>query len=1147
MRTLAPLLLAVALAAQDSPRRLEVMFFGAPTANHPGHDPITRYRVLKQALGTAGINLTYVEQPSRALAPAFLAGFDAVLMYGNWAQNRPMPRKQLDALVDYVERGGGFLPIHCASACFGGSPRFIRLVGARFRSHGGEVFSPKTIKPEHPIVQGLGKLEAWDETYVHSQHGDDREILQTREGEPWSWTRTQGKGRVFYTASGHDHRVWDQPDFHALLHNAILWCVGDSKRALLQALKLPSLETEDVRLPGYRQRKLIDKAQKPLPPAESMKLAQVPPGFRLELFAAEPDIVNPIYVSWDHRGRAFVIETIDYPNNLQQGNVGNDRITICEDTDKDGKADKFTRFADKLSIPTSLVFARDGVICTNGSQMLFLKDTDGDDKADVREVLFEGFNMGDTHAGPSNLRLGLDGWIWATIGYSGFDGEVGGKRVRFSQGVFRFKPDGSAVEFVQRTTNNTWGLGMTREGDWVGSTANANPSFYLTHPASAYAAVGLRQGRTPRADSNPRFFPMSWDIRQVDQFDRYTSAAGHELMEKSAGPLLRFLGHDDTDKNLAMVCGPTGKLVGLFDLRRKGAGFEARQLPNNLFASADAWTAPVCAKEGPDGMLWICDWYNIVVQHNPTPSERSAGLRARTGKGNAYVTPHRDKQHGRIYRITHEKIRLDEVESPPRVKSLLALSTGNLDQRLLHQERLSRGLTAAHVQGLKAIALKSAHALYLLHQTGKLENEVLRAALLAEAPPVRRAAIRLASPKMIRAALVSKDGIRAQGRDLAEVLVALADLAPDAKLGEALVKLAQEQEDELFEETALRDAWTIAARRHAAAVLAAAKAQGIESAAKTTTENLLPNADFEKTEGKDAAGWTDLRHYGGARGSVQVRSADGGRNGGRCLQVQSERSSDSGVAMQVRLEPGAHYRLSGWVKTEDIVTRRTPGVMLNVHGGARTRGLTGTQDWTRLSVEFEATRRRHTIHCLFGGYGGARGTAWFDDLSLVKISGGPGLEGALQGIQRYQQEKAAPAAVAMGPKFKVDPAVHRRGKMVYARTCIACHGAGGQGVPGAFPPLYRSEYVTGDPEKVVRIVLHGLVGPIEVAGKKFNSVMAPLGPTLKDQEIADVLTYVRQSYENDASPVSAETVKKVRAATKGRTAMWTIKELEQLK
>ncbi|MDA0375666.1 MAG: ThuA domain-containing protein, partial [Planctomycetota bacterium] len=185
--------------APDEPRRMSVMFFGAPTANGPHHDPITRYRVLKKALGASGIDLTYREDPEGALRADVLAGFDAVLLYGNWAQNAPMPREQLDALVGYVEGGGGFVPVHCASACWGRSPRFVRLVGARFQSHGGEEFQVENVANEHEILAGLEGYRAWDETYVHDEHGDDRTILQVRDGEPWSWVRTQGEGRVFYT------------------------------------------------------------------------------------------------------------------------------------------------------------------------------------------------------------------------------------------------------------------------------------------------------------------------------------------------------------------------------------------------------------------------------------------------------------------------------------------------------------------------------------------------------------------------------------------------------------------------------------------------------------------------------------------------------------------------------------------------------------------------------------------------------------------------------------------------------------------------------------------------------------------------------------------------------------------------------------
>ena len=257
-------------------RRVEVLFFGAPTANGPGHDPITRYRTIKRNLGTEGIDFTYSEDPAEALHPATLAKYDAVLMYGNWAQGGPMPADQLKALTSYVDGGGAFLPIHCASACYGGSPEFIKLVGGRFNGHTAGVFKATNVNPEHPVMRNYGGFEAWDETYVHDNHGDDRVILEKREQEPWTWVREQGKGRVFYTAAGHDHRVWDQPAFHDLIKRAILWSVGPAKQEMLQALKLPKLEQQEVQLPGYVKRQLITKAQKPLSPAPCSTTATMP-------------------------------------------------------------------------------------------------------------------------------------------------------------------------------------------------------------------------------------------------------------------------------------------------------------------------------------------------------------------------------------------------------------------------------------------------------------------------------------------------------------------------------------------------------------------------------------------------------------------------------------------------------------------------------------------------------------------------------------------------------------------------------------------------------------------------------------------------------------------------------------------------------
>lgn len=1117
---------------KEDARRISVLFFGAPTSNGAAHDPITRYRVLKKHLGVQGIDLTYTEDPAEAFNKETLAHHDALLMYGNWEQNGKMPVDQEKALFDYVEGGGGFLPIHCASACYGASPKFVELVGAKFRSHGAEVFAPATTGVKHPITEGYTSFEAWDETYVHSDHNDDRIVLQKRNDEPWTWVREHGKGRVFYTASGHDHRVWDTPEFHDLMRRAIMWSVGKEKRSKLAALNLPELEFGKAQLPGYLKRKTIESYQLPLSPEESMKLAQVSPGFELSLFASDPDIVNPIAIKFDERGRAFILETIDYPNNLQSGDLGNDRLTICEDTDGDHKADKFTRFADKLSVPTSLVFANGGVIITNGPELLFLKDSDGDDRADIRKTLFKGFNMGDTHAGPSNLRLGPDGWVYATIGYSGFGGMIGDREVKFTMGIWRFRlrddpataepgEDGTLqhlveFEFIQSTTNNTWGLDFTEEFDIFASTANGNPSAYVTFPRAAYERFDVEQPRTPRADFKDPFNPSSADIRQVENHNTYTSAASHAIYKARRFPAEYW-------NKIAFICAPTGKLVGQFRIEPVGSGFRSHQLPNNIYNSADAWSAPVCAEVGPDGALWLCDWYNIIIQHNPTPSVGSAGYDARRGKGNAYVTPLRDKKHGRIYRIYPK---------------------GSRD------EKPASGEAAIH------------------ERITSMTLEEIRKVLRSDERAERRAALRVAPLDDTLEKFFIKDDLITEKdpRTLVELLLGFSRVAPSEKVARALLALKIDPSD-----VGLSGARRVAMRAHAGPILLIeASRKGSAKTGEPEIVNILEDPTL-----KSVRGW-EARMYGGGNDNVShTHSQDQGRDGSPCLVISSSGPVDTGWGIELDVEPNTRYAFGGFVRTENLKVQRGPGVVFNVHGGVKTKGVNSDSGWTRLSATFKTSGGQNKVlfHGLLGAYGRATGTVYFDDLFFRKL--GPasenetpenlaswfGASGSAQQLASTVEAlkkintpvaKSILAILAETPrqtessrKFVIDEKVHRRGAEVYSKTCIACHGPDGKGVDGVFPPLLGSDWITEGKDLPVKIVLHGLMGPVEVNNRKYNNVMPPLGGTLSDQEIADVTTYVRQSWSNDASPVSPAEVAKIREETADRKTMYQAAELHK--
>lgn len=422
-------------ALADTPP-IKILFLG----DNGHHRPLERFRQIQPILAKRGIALTYTDSAA-ALNAKTLAGYAGLIVYANMDTITP---EQDQALLDFVASGRGFIPLHCASYCFRNSPRFVALVGAQFQRHGTGVFRSTVAASDHPILQGYRGFESWDETYVHTMHNEkDRTVLEYRlEGkvkEPWTWVRTHDKGRVFYTAWGHDERTWGHPGFHNLLQRGIRWAVGldpvvasgynDQPDMTTLAKDVKPFRYVEAKVPFYPEgaawgtvTKSTIPMQLPLEAAESMKHMVHPVDFQLKLFAADPAIKRPICMSWDERGRLWIAESVDYPNELKREGQGRDRIVICEDTNGDGTADKFTVFADQLSIPTSFAFHRGGIIVHQAPHTLFLKDTDGDDKADVRQVLFTGWSVGDTHAGPSNLVWGLDNWLYGIVGYSGFEG-----------------------------------------------------------------------------------------------------------------------------------------------------------------------------------------------------------------------------------------------------------------------------------------------------------------------------------------------------------------------------------------------------------------------------------------------------------------------------------------------------------------------------------------------------------------------------------------------------------------------------------------------------------------------------------------------------------------------------------------------------
>ena len=606
-----------------------------------GHKTAQMAELIFSGLENRPFRFKYTEDLN-TLSPEILQLYDVLIITSNQAQ---IETAQERALLEAVERGLGLVVVHSASHAFRNSSYYTELVGGRFDTHGTGIFRSRIIDANHPVMQGYNSFESWDETYIHKQLGNDLRVMMIREHEggyePYSWSRRQGKGKVFYTALGHDERTWIQPEFQDLIARAISWTAGRTR------------EESDALLPGDY---LSTPPPKPLTPEASMATMSLPEGFRVELFAAEPEVVNPLSITFDERGRLWVIESLDYPNRVEKTGRGRDRIKILEDRDGDGRADTSTIFAEGLNIPTSLLRINGGLLVAQAPQVLFLEDTDGDDVADRKTVILDGFGRWDTHAVLNNFRYGFDGWIWATIGYSRGQVQVGEKLHEIEPGVFRFRADGSELEVMTSTGSNTWGLGFNESGDAFISKANRLHHFYLAIPNRFYERVEgwAKLGRAAIED-HKAFHPITRHIRQVDAHGGYTSAAGKTVYTARGFPSHYW-------NRAALVSEPTGHLVHIDFSVPDGSSFVGKD-GWNLLASQDPWSAPVETLVGPDGAVWVADWYNYIVRHNPTPP----GFE--TGAGNAYVTDQRDKQHGRIYRIVHRDQTLDQAPATDITKT----------------------------------------------------------------------------------------------------------------------------------------------------------------------------------------------------------------------------------------------------------------------------------------------------------------------------------------------------------------------------------------------------------------------------------------------------------------------------------------------
>src|SRR5258706_511485 len=448
-----------------------------------------------------------------------------------------------------------------------------------------------------------------------------------------------------------------------------------------------------------------------LSPSDAQKKFSVPPGFEVRLFAAEPDVINPVAMTWDERGRLWVLELYEYPLGAPKGAKPRDRVKILEDTDGDGRADKVTVFVDGLNLATGLLLGNGGVYVGQAPDFLFFEDTNGDDVADRKTVLKTGFGLDDRHELLNGFTWGPDGWLYMTQGVFTHSkvrnpDDPNGNGVTVDAAVARYHPRTKKFEVFADGTSNPWGVDFDRTGNAFVSACVIDHFFHMA-PGAHY----VRQGGSP---GNPYAYQLLPSI--VDHKHFRAAFAGVNIYQGSQFPA-EWLG-------TAFIGNIHQSAINHDKLAPAGSSFTCSADKDFLVAN-DGWFRPVSTQTGPDGALWIMDWYDKYPCYQ-----------------NANADPEGvDREYGRIWRVVYTDGKPDAGVPPrPAGMDLAKLSSPELVELLsnpnIWQRRMARRLLSERRDNGSKISLekllassKSSDArlgaLWSLHGAELLDEAVL--------------------------------------------------------------------------------------------------------------------------------------------------------------------------------------------------------------------------------------------------------------------------------------------------------------------------------------------------------------------------------------------------------------------------------------
>jgi putative heme-binding domain-containing protein len=356
-----------------------------------------------------------------------------------------------------------------------------------------------------------------------------------------------------------------------------------------------------------------------LSPADAIKRMKVPAGFSVELVAAEPTIVNPVAMTFDERGRIWITESLEYPR--RSAGVGRDRIKVLESTRGDGKYDRVTVFAEGLNIPSGIAVGHGGVWVANSPDILFYKIGPDGKAAGKPKVVVTGFGRTDTHELPNSLTWGPDGWLYGLNGvFNHSHVEHKGKVYDFTCAMFRIHPRTRDFELFCEGTSNPWGIAFDSEGSAFVSACVIDHLWHL-----AQTGYYIRQGGP--------YPPCTWPIGSIVKH-RHQKAAycGLHYFDSDAYPA--------EYRGKLYMGNIHGNCINSDELTRDGSTYFAKPRPDFLSAN-DPWFMPVSMKTGPDGCLYVLDWYDRYHCYQDANRD-PAGI---------------DRLRGRLYRVVYKDYR----------------------------------------------------------------------------------------------------------------------------------------------------------------------------------------------------------------------------------------------------------------------------------------------------------------------------------------------------------------------------------------------------------------------------------------------------------------------------------------------------------